>query len=191
MTELKSEEVQQDEAEEEEAERAEAIANPRPYEVIASDGTGSILNLESLYLIRYLDFIELLDDQALILGFKQTQGFNVTQEEVVSGRTVPTHANVDKHGFTEAFKNAHIKLAEKVQERKDPKQLQQMKEELFNEYFDGLEKESKEQVKASKVQKSGFHLQLLFDSKKQAKQVELALIRAKQEYRIEAKNKKD
>lgn len=66
-----------------------------------------------------------------------------------------------------------------------------MKEELFNQYFDELEKESKQQVKPKKVQKSGFHLQMMFDSKKQGKQVELALIQAKQEYKIESKNKKD
>lgn len=70
MAELKSEEVQQQEADEEEEQREEAIANPRPYEVVASDGTGSILTLESLYLMRHLDFIELLNDQILILGFK-------------------------------------------------------------------------------------------------------------------------
>jgi hypothetical protein len=187
------EEVQQQEADEEEEEREEAIANPRPHEAIASDGTGSILTLVSLFPIRHLDFIELLNDEILILGFKQTQGFNVSKDVVVNGRTMPTQINVDKQGFTEAFKKdpANIKLADQVQERKDPKQLQKMKERLFNVYFDELERESKENVKPRKVQESEFHLQLRFDSKTRAKQVELALIQAKQECRIEAKNKKE
>lgn len=74
---------------------------------------------------------------------------------------------MDKHGFTEAFKKnpANIKLADKVQERKDTKQLQKIKEKLFNKYFDELEKESKQNLKAKKVQKSEFHLQMIFDSK--------------------------
>ena len=66
-----------------------------------------------------------------------------------------------------------------------------MKERLFNDYFDELEKESKGTAKPKKVQKSDFHLQLAFGSRKHARQVELALIQAKQEWKTEAKNKKE
>ena len=63
------------------------------------------MTLESIYMVKYLDFIELLNDQTIIMGFKADQSININKNAIKNGKTF-TEINIDKNGFTAAHKQA-------------------------------------------------------------------------------------
>ena len=69
---------------------AALMQSPPAYPKVASDGTGQKLSIESVYLLRYLDFINMLDDghgkQVLALGFRLDQAENLTKETMQSSK---------------------------------------------------------------------------------------------------------
>lgn len=59
-------------------------------------------------MIKYLDFVENLNDDTILMGFKANQIDNITKNAGVNGKTI-TAINVDKNGLIANKKVGNLK----------------------------------------------------------------------------------
>lgn len=121
--------------------------NPNIFEKLSSkEGIGSKVLVEGIYSLRDLNFVELCEDQALLLGFTHDQSENLTKEIFKSGEiTAKMHINEfginTKYGsmnITPVINNQHVSRVsmEKQGIRKlSSKQLESLKIELINGFY--------------------------------------------------------
>ena len=142
----------------------------------------------NIWQIKWLEFSELFNENTLMLGFRANQAVNLRKEVDKNGKNIATIL-VDQNGDTLKSFNPTPKVTEKiVQERKTPEWAITLKQELINRHFDYLDKLAKKKItEIAPIQKGEYYLQIIFESEKMAKVVQMALEKAKQGIKIEKK----
>ena len=60
-------------------------------------GVGKRISLDGIYLLKHLDFVEVLDNRTIILGFKYNQKENMIREEFKNGDII-VRLNINQQG---------------------------------------------------------------------------------------------
>ena len=75
---------------------------PKKVPMIQKDGSGEKITLKAIYLTRDMEFAELIDDRALIIGFKYSQFLNYNIEAVNAQNKI-TSINVSTDGHNTKY----------------------------------------------------------------------------------------
>ena len=158
----------------------ELVDSPPQYTLLNKDGSGSDLQIINIWQIKWIEFSEIFNENTLMLGFRANQFVNLKKEVDKNGKNISTIL-VDQNGDTLKTYSPNPKVVEKiVQERKTPEWALTLKQELINRHFDLLDKLAKKKItEIGPIQKGEYYLQILFESEKMAKLVQMALDKAK------------
>ena len=83
------------------------------------DGSGQELKIVSIYQIKQLDFVEIFNDNCLMLGFRANQTVNLKNETDKNGKTNSTIL-VDNNGDTLKSYTVQKQIVKIIQDRKTP-----------------------------------------------------------------------